>query len=190
MSNPGARVDHALPWYSPAMLRKLLLLLALGALPSCSANKDVVSVSASLGNTEVTIAPAPGGLVTGLSGKFDVSLELGARAQDPTNVTFAVFSLVRADDDSQVLNAPQGKPLSWVASPNPPILLYPGDKAVVRVTIGQDKSGTVVPMELPTADKATVCGAGQLKIVGTIQDSANGGSSLPVSSMAFLPAGC
>lgn len=168
------------------MLPRALLLAVLFSLQSCAA-KDAVSISASLANPQVTVAPAPGGLVSTLAGSFEVYLELGARASDGTDVTFSVFSLVRADNDAQVLSAPQGKPLSWIASPAPPIRIGPGGKATVQVTIGADKSS---PMELPKADKDAVCAAGQLKIVGTIQDSANGSQSLPVSSQAFLPSGC
>jgi hypothetical protein len=173
------------------MLRRALLLLMFMLVPvqSC-ASKDAVAVSASLANPQVAVAPAPGGLVSTLAGSFDVNLELGARASEATEVTFSAFSIVRADNDAQVLNVPQGKPLSWVATPPPPIRLNPGGKATMQVTIGTDKSGVVVPMELPTADKDQVCGAGQLKIVGTIQDSANGAQSTPVSTQPFLPSGC
>jgi hypothetical protein len=172
------------------MVRNALLILALAALPSCSPDKDVVKLTAALVNPTVTIAPAPGGLVTGLSGSFDVALNLGERASEATNVTFSAFSLVRADDDTAVINAPTGKPLSWVATPVPPIALNPGDKKTVNVKIGQDKGAAIEPMEIPNADKATICGAGQLKIVGTLQDSANGSTNMPVSSIAFLPGGC
>ena len=167
------------------MLRRSLLVALLLATCSCG-SKDAVSVSGTLANPQVVVGKAPGGLVSNLSGSFEVALELGARASEPASVDFAVFSLVRADNAMPVLDAPQGKPLSWSASPPPPVQLSPGDKKTVLVTI--ETSGA--PMELPAADKEAVCGAGQLRVVGTIRDGAGDTWSQPISSSPFLPSGC
>jgi hypothetical protein len=166
------------------MFRSGLVIGVMLAGVSCG-SKDAVSVSGTLANPQVLVAQAPGGLVSNLSGSFDVALELGARASDPESVEFVVFNLVRADNELPVLGAPQGKPLSWTASSPLPVVLYPGDKKTVAVTIG---TGTAA-MEVPAADKQAVCLAGQLRLVGTIQGT-GGGWSQPISSMAFLPSGC
>jgi len=153
-------------------------------LSSC-ASKEAVSISGSIGNVAVTVAE--GALVTTMEGHFDVSLELGARASGGTDVTFSEFSLVRASDRTPVLARDK---LSVIASTSGPIHLEPGGKAVVGYQIGDLRNGMVAPAEIDKADYASVCGAGQLVITGTMQDTASGASSTPLSSPPFTPSGC
>jgi hypothetical protein len=171
------------------MLRATLLLAVVCAVPSCipSDVEDTVLLTAEVRNVQVAVALAPGGLVTTLAGGFDVALHLRERGSVATDVTFTSFSLVRADNDAQVLNAPTGKPLSWEASPPLPAHLIPGGDASVHVTIGSGKPST---MELSAEDKAAVCAAGQVKIVGTLQDTAQGARVTSLASGPIVPSGC
>jgi len=153
-------------------------------LSSC-ASKEAVSVSGSIGNVAVTVAE--GSLVTTIEGHFDVSLELGARASSATDVTFSEFALVRASDRTPVLAREK---LSVIASTSTPVHLEPGGKTVVAYQIGDLRNGVAAPAEIDQADYASVCGAGQLVINGTMQDTASGASSTPLYSPPFTPSGC
>lgn len=164
------------------MLRPLILAAAAALACSC-AGKDAVSVSASLGNPAVAISQPPGGLVSNLSGSFDISLELGKRASDSTDVTLTAFSLVGAGTEAPVL----GKPLSFTAAPPSPVHLAPGDSLTVHLSL-ESSSSPGSPVEISKAEAATICSSGPLKIVGTLRDSA--GETIPVASPAFNPSGC
>jgi hypothetical protein len=170
------------------MLRAALLFALTCAIPSCvpSDADDTVLLTATISSPQVLVALAPGGLVSVLSGSFDVALHLRERGSNATDVTFTSFSLVRADNDAPVLNAPTGKPLSWWTDTNGPVHLNPGADASVHVTISNGKS----PMELSAQDKAAVCAAGQVKIVGTLQDTAQGAKVTSLASGPFAPSGC
>lgn len=151
---------------------------------ACScASKDAVSVSASLGNASVAISQPPGGLVSNLSGSFDISLELGKRASDSTDVTLTNFSLVGATNDSDLL----GKPLSFTSTPPSPVHLAPGDSTTVHLSL-ESPSSPGKPVEISKAEANSICAAGQLKIIGTLKDSA--GETIQVASPAFNPSGC
>lgn len=154
-------------------------------LASSCASKAAVSVSGAIHNPSVTVAQGP--LVTTIEGSFDVALELGARASGPTDVTLEEFSLVRASDGTPVLAREK---LSVVPSTPGPAHLEPGGKATVHFEIGDVRNGGVEPDEIDRDDFASVCGAGQLVIRGTMLDSASGAASTPVSSAAFTPSGC
>jgi len=164
----------------------LPVLLSAASLSSCSA-EGAVSLTGSLGSPTVVVEEKM--LVTTLSGGFDVYLELGERASEGTDVSFSAFSLVRADDGAPVLAQEH---LSVIASKSPPIRIEPGDNTSLHFDIGdQDQAGgTVTPMEVNQSDYAAVCGAGSVKIVGTLTDSANGERPTPLSSAAFEPGGC
>lgn len=171
-----------------ALVSALLILPLVGL--SC-ASKEAISVSTSIGNVHLTIANASGGLVANLSGTFDLFLELGERASGPSDVSFSLFSVVRADTEAQVLNPPDGKPLSVASSLAAPVHLNPGDKVIVNFTITDKTSGTAKPfMELPLSDFDSVCKGGPVKIVGTIQDTGGGARSTATSSTALTPDGC
>jgi len=151
---------------------------------ACScAGKDAVSVSASLGNASVAVSQPPGGLVSNLSGSFDISLELGKRASGSADVTLSSFSLVGASTEADLL----GKPLSFTSSLPSPIHLAPGDSTTAHLTL-ESASTPGKPIEISTAEASTICSAGQLKIVGTLQDSA--GETIQVASPPFSPSGC
>ena len=143
-------------------------------------------MSGSIGNVQVAVEQQL--LVTNVSGQFAVSLELGARASDATDITFSEFSLVRVEDGTPVLT----RDLSVVSTRKPPIRLNPGDKTTVSFEIGdQTQAGApVTAMELDKDDYATICGAGSVRIVATMHDSVNGERPQPLSSGGFTPSGC
>jgi hypothetical protein len=177
-----------LPTMVRIRFRSILLLLALSIGTSCSANKDAVAVSASIANASVAVAKTAAGLVSNLSGGFDVYLELGARASGPTDVTLVTFSLVRAETNQPLLTS--GKPLSVVSSGASPIHLNPGDKASVHLDISASGAqGKATPMEITNADLTAICGAGSLKILGQLKDSSMGDAT-SVASMGISPTGC
>lgn len=171
-----------------ALFRLLpLSIVALTAgIASCSA-EGAVSLTGSLGNVSVAVEEQL--LVSTISGGFDVYLELGERASGATDVSFSAFSLVRADTGVPVLAQEH---LSVVASKPTPIRVQPGDSTTVRFEIGDQgqPGGAVDPMELAKDDFATICGAGPVKIVGTLQDSANGQRTISLASAPFTPSGC
>ena len=146
-----------------------------------------MSLTGSLGNVSLTVEDEM--LVTKLSGGFDIYLELGERASGATDVSFSAFSLVRADTGAPVLAQEH---LSVVASKDTPLRIDPGGSTSIRFEVGdQDTAGgTVTPMEVDKDDYATICGAGSVKIVGTMMDSANGQQPTTLSSGAFSPQGC
>lgn len=158
--------------------------LSLGCVPAC-ASKDAVSISGSIAEPRVVVVQ--GSLVTTIEGGFDVFLELGARASGGTDVTFSEFSLVRASDGTPVLAKEK---LSVVSSATGPVHLSPGDKSTVQFEIGDVRNGATVPAEIDQGDHATVCGAGELRITGTMLDTSSGAGSTPLSSAPFLPSGC
>ncbi len=153
---------------------------------SCSA-EGAVSLTGSLGNVSVVVEEQL--LVSTASGGFDVYLELGERASDATDVSFSAFSLVRADTGALVCSCAS---IGVVASKATPIRIQPGDSTTIRFEIGDQAQpgGSVAPMELDKDDFASICGAGPVKIVGTMQDSANGQRSTSLASTAFTPSGC
>lgn len=166
-----------------------MVLAALALTPgiaSCSA-EGAVSLNGSVGN--IQLAVDDGVLVTTLSGSFDVYLELGERASGSTDVSFSAFSLVRADTGVPVLAQER---LSVVASKATPVRVQPGDSTTISFQIGDqaETGGAVSPMEVAKDDYATICGAGQLKIVGTMQHSLDGQRSTSLASAPFTPSGC
>lgn len=164
----------------------LLFAAALALTAASCASKDAVAVSGSVGTVQLNVKKT--GFVTAVSGHFDVSLELGARAAGPTDVTFTEFSLVRIADGTPVL---AGERLSVLASLPPPVHLEPGSSALVSFEIGDLRNNAVVPMETDQADYASVCGAGELRVVGSINDTTAGTTSTtPLKSAPFLPSGC
>jgi hypothetical protein len=149
---------------------------------------DAVTVTTSLGNPHVAVAQAPGGLVARLSGSFDLYLDLGERAGGSIDVQLRGFSLVKSGNDTPVLK--DGKSLSVVAVPPSPIHLNPGEKASVHLTIDDKTSSSNPGMEIAAEDRATICGSGQLRIVGVLHDSGSSGEDRSTGSMPFAPDGC
>lgn len=170
-------------------LRRLfpLALLPLAtAAAGCSA-EGAVSLTGSLGNVSLSVEDQK--LVTTLSGRFDVYLELGERASGATDVSFSAFSLVNADTGAPVL---AGEHLSVIASTDAPVRIQPGNSTTIQFTIGDQEQagGPVVPMEVDKNDYESICGAGQLEIVGTYTDSLRGEQPVSLTSGPFTPSGC
>ncbi len=169
-----------------SLLVALSFLIPTTCMNGCSA-EGAVSLTGSIGNAAMIVTE--GVLVTTVTGSFDVYLELGDRASDATRVTFSAFSLVDAETGSPVLAQEH---LSVVTSAEMPVVVQPGTSVTVSYQIGdQIQAGSsILPVELDKSDYATLCGAGRLKIVGTLQDSLRGPSAMALSSAPFTPAGC
>jgi flagellar capping protein FliD len=164
--------------------RSALVLFAfasLALLPSC-ASKDAVSISGTVTSASIAVAQ-PNGLVTTVSGSFDLFLQLGARASDATDVGYTSFSLLKASDNTTVLSSP----LSVMGSAPSPVHINPGESATVHFTVG---ASSTKPQETAKGDYASACAAGPLVLTVTITDSANGGQSQSISSSPFTPSGC
>lgn len=169
-------------------MRRALLPLTLlcTALLGCSA-QGAVSLTGSIGDINLQVEEQV--LVTNLSGTFGIYLELGERASEASDVSFSAFSLLRVDTGAPVLAKEH---LSVVSAKTLPVRIQPGNKTTIQFQIGDQSAagGPVTPMELAKDDFASICGAGSLQIVGTMQDSANGERPSRLSSVPFVPTGC
>jgi len=144
-------------------------------------------LSGSVGNVSVVVAEHT--LVTTLSGSFGVFLHFDEHASDAASISFSPFSLVSADTGLAVLDQEQ---LSVVGSEETPVQIQPGESVTIGFQIGDQiqPGGPVSPMEVAKDDYATLCNAGDLKIVGAILDYVDEQQSIPVSSATFIPSGC
>jgi hypothetical protein len=155
------------------MSKRILLAALLAA--GCIDTDAAVFVDATLGAPALTLVPAGGFGVT-LQGSFALELHLGARASGTSQVTYTSFSLKAADGSVVVESLP-------VAVDKPsPVAVDPGSDVLVTFTI--DSGATV----LDNTVKDRIC-AGQVKIVGVIEDSLESESS-PLESAPFSPSGC
>ncbi len=149
----------------------LILLLS----PACIDTDTAVFVDATLDNPTLTVDQAT--LGTSMSGSFELTLHLGARASGPSEVTFQSFSLKDANGDVIVESLPVE------ASSPSPITVEPGGADSV-VTFSIDTGADLLAAEV--VDQ--IC-AGEVFISGVIDDSL-ATSSTPVESEPFSPAGC
>jgi hypothetical protein len=162
------------------------LSLIAAALLGCSA-QGAVSLTGSIGDVSLQVEEQA--LVTNLSGSFGIYLELGERASEASDVSFSAFSLLRVDTGAPVLAKEH---LSVVSAKTLPVRIQPGNNTTLQFQIGDQSAagGSVTPMELAKDDFAAICSAGSLRIVGTMQDSANGERPSQLSSVPFVPKGC
>lgn len=149
----------------------LLLLLALGGCGS----KDIVSLSASVGNVKLAVEDKPLGPV--LSGSFELFLEVGSEADGSDVVEPQSFALVKAADQAPLVPALDAVPQG----------------ASFPMTIGKGSSKTV-SYQLDTTKtlqtgKADLC-AGQVQVIGTVESSLNGGETISFRSGPVSVSGC
>lgn len=141
-----------------------------------SDNETLVFVDASVEEPQVTVSK--GALGTNLTGAFTLLLELGPRASAPSKVTLQTFEIANADRSKTIV--PSLKTKTGTAFPVTVEL-----DSDVRVDFTIDLEGALLPDT--AADE--LCGAGGLRITGSIQDSLESGST-PFTSPVFQPSGC
>ena len=131
----------------------VLLPVVAAGLSGCGIEEEGVLLEASLGSPEVTVEG--GTLATDVTGSFDIHLELGELASDPTTVKLGVFRLER--DGSALVD-----PLHFDTNPKFP----------VEVDVGTSKHVAATIMSLDQAPElAEALCAGPLEIVGTVTDT-------------------
>ena len=151
------------------------LLVAAVLLAGCIDTDAAVFVDATIGAPALTVVPQ-GGLGFGLQGSYALELHLGARASGTSQVTYTSFSLKGSDGSVVVESLP-------VAVDKPsPVSVDPGGDVLVTFTIDTGAA------TLDPAVKDQIC-AGQVRIVGVIEDSLESESS-PIESSPFSASGC
>jgi hypothetical protein len=131
-------------------------------------SKGAVSLTARIESSELGVTS--GTLASGLSGQFDLVLELGEHAPRATTVSAPSFG-VRQGNDMVVPT------LSLSASERFPIELEPGSDQRVRFTVAENES--------VTDEEAEKLCAGPIRISGTVTDSLNDGKPAAIDSPAF-----
>ncbi|NUP09402.1 MAG: hypothetical protein HOW73_25395 [Polyangiaceae bacterium] len=150
-----------------------LALLVTGA--GCIDTDTAVFVDATIDNAEATVEEEALGIH--LTGSFQLTLHLGARASGESSVTFGSFSLIDENDTVVVESLPV------VSSEPAPFTVEPGG-ADTAVTFTIDTGVDLLPAEV----KDAIC-AGPVIVSGIIEDSL-ATTSTPVESEAFSAAGC
>lgn len=161
---------------SRTMQRSPVVALAVALAVTACGSKDSISLSANVSNVQLTVTEKT--LGTELLGSFDLYLEVGPEADGAASVELEAFSLVAAGSGAALvpsLNAvPQG--------------------ATFPLTIGKGESKTI-PFQLdtskllPSGEKANLC-AGQVRVVGAVKHSLNGGETKPLESTPQTLGGC
>jgi hypothetical protein len=147
------------------------------ALSGCVAdNEAIVVVAPSVEEASVTVSK--GALGTTISGSFQLVLRLGPRASGASQVTVQKFEITSADQTKSIVPT-----LETTADATFPLTVNLDSEERVLFTI--DLGGSVLPAT--AADE--LCGAGGLKIAGTIKDSLQDGAT-PVASAVLEPSGC
>jgi len=150
-----------------------LIAIAL-SVAGCIDTDTAVFVDATIDNATLSAEQLP--LGTALSGSFELTLHLGARASGPSEVGYLSFSIKSEAGDVIVDNLPVE------ASQPAPVTVDPGGSDSV-VTFTLDTGA-----ELGTEVFDQIC-AGPIIISGVIEDSL-ATSSTPVESEPFSPSGC
>jgi hypothetical protein len=144
------------------------VLAAATALGAC-VDEEGVLLDAGLSGPAVAIEATA--LTTEIEGSFEMHLELGERASDPTTVNIGTFSLER---DGRVLV----NPLDIVTNPQFPIEVGIGSSKHVAGTI-EHSAGE--------PDLATELCAGSLELVGTLTDTLGDNRPKTLRSRSFQP---
>lgn len=149
----------------------LVALLGFG-LMSCG-SKESVSLSATIEAVDLTVEQVA--LGTSLTGSFELVLELGSEASEPTDVQLEQFSLLSGSDGRELM------PLQ-VTAPDVtfPVRVDKGQRRPIRLELADGDPGDT--------DRATLCGA--LQIRGAVTDSLSNGALTTASSGRFTAAGC
>ena len=152
----------------------VLALLAVGA---CGNTDPAVFVEAKIVLPAAAVSVETFG--TGLTGSFQLSLHLSARASDTSQVGVESFAIVSADQKTEIV-APLQAAATGVTFP---VSVEQDSDEVLSFTF--DTTGKLLPAE----KKAELCGAGGLRIKVVMNDSLQGGAT-PVVSETFQPSGC
>lgn len=164
-------------WAQRWMTRALAAGALAAALPACVAdNEAIVFVEPSI--EEPSVAVSKGALGATITGSFRLVLRLGPRASGPSQVTLQKFEITNADQSKSIVGT-----LETTADKSFPVTVNLDSEESVLFTI--DLGGAVLPAS--AADE--LCGAGGLKIAGTIRDSLEDGAT-PARSAVFQPSGC
>jgi len=156
-----------------------LPLLVLGASLTCTGCIDTdaaVFVEASISEPATTITT--NSLGTYVGGSFQVGFHLGPRASGPSEVALRTFSLMSADQTTEV--APS---LKVTTAPDFPVGVNVDSDVGVSVTYAEQDN----PQPVDAVEQ--ICGAAGIVIVGTFDDSLRGGSITAVSA-PYSAAGC
>ncbi|MBK8251355.1 MAG: hypothetical protein IPK82_01635 [Polyangiaceae bacterium] len=118
-------------------------------------------------------------LGTSVSGGFSLSLHLGARAADSSDVALQSFTLVTEDEKTVLV---ESLPLA-ASGATFPVTVEPDTTVDIDLTIdfGEDL------VEQAVAD--AICNAGSVRFKGAITDSLRG-TTVPVVTDAVVPTGC
>ena len=152
-------------------------LCAAGGTAGCIAdNEAVVFVDPSI--EEPAVAVSSKALGTDLTGSFRLVLSLGPRASGPSQVTVQKLEITSADQKTSLVPS-----LETTSDMTFPVTVALDSEVRALFTI--DLGGAL----LPASAAAELCGAGGLRIAGSIQDSLQSGAT-PVTSAVFQPSGC
>lgn len=125
-------------------------------------SKENVSLSAQLENASVAVATVA--LGSELSGGFDLRLELGEHAPEPTDVSLGTFSLRR--EQTELLSS---LPLATPTGVSFPLRVAPGEVKSVRLSIDSNEL-------LEQAQADAIC-QGPLIVAGAVIDTLGGGTT-------------
>lgn len=148
-----------------------------GSLAGCIAdNEAIVFVEPTI--QAPSVAVDTGALGTTLTGSFTLRLRLGPRASGASQVTVNKFAITNADQTTSFVDT-----LETTADKTFPVTVELDSEESAVFTI--DFGGSVLPAMTGDA----LCGAGGLRIAGTVRDSLQDGAT-PVASEVFMPSGC
>jgi hypothetical protein len=138
---------------------------------------DRVLLDARVESVEIEVEQTA--LVTVLRGTFDLVLELGDLAEQPSTVSDAPsFTLVQSEDQAFV------RVLDGVPSGSGfPVTVQPGTTESISLTLSDENT-------LGADQFDVICAAGALQVVGLVKDDANGDESTSFASSSFSPGGC
>lgn len=156
--------------------RAALLSALLASATGCDPD-TAVFVEPTISSPSVTLEGS-GVLGLSMSGGFALQLHLGPRASDGSEVTLGAFDLMNEDQSVTIVS-----PLPTVSEVASPVVVDVDSTVDVPVTFDSGAD------PLTTETEQAICGAGNLVIAGTIQDSLQDGAT-PVASPPFAPAGC
>lgn len=143
----------------------------------CINTDAAIFVDASTENPAVNVKSAA--LGTSLSGGFSLSLHLGARAADSSDVALQSFALVTEDEKTVLADS---LPLA-ASGATFPVTVDPDTTVDIDLAIdfGEDL------VEQAVAD--AICNAGSVRFKGAITDSLRG-TTVPVVTDPVAPTGC
>ena len=150
-------------------------LVGVTALTGCVNTDANVFVAPTITTPAATLTTSnPLGL--GLTGSFDLGLDLSPRASGPSTVKLVEVSILDA-----TMTTPIAQALSTTSTPAFPTTVEPGSDPTINVSFN---TGSAL---LPQTDKASLCG---VVIAAQIQDSLLGGTSKTAYSSVFNVSGC